>query len=278
MSGSAHLPYLIVSLKSLRRHWSGNVIVRAWPESYDLVKSSVSQFDDTIEVVLRDPEYRGKNAQFIDKIRVAMNDTSDEVLYLDADTMVMRNPSIVFDQLAIGSGYVWGFAPTQFNDWTSNIGMPSKRVKGLVGRCGIDQGGVRAALEQPFPSPNGGIWAARPGSPILAAWFKQTLNVKDLFIADETVLHIIVSGFKMDCLENWNCSPKYSRCPDEDVGIWHFHGDSNVRPNKSQKGYDLWMPEFIKCLRDDVGGMKSWIGEVGNRYINDLIYKGVIHV
>ncbi len=34
MSGPAHLPYLLASLKTLREHYDGEIVVFAWEESF----------------------------------------------------------------------------------------------------------------------------------------------------------------------------------------------------------------------------------------------------
>jgi len=71
MSGEAHLPYLVVSLWTLCKHWDGEIIIHAWPESFDIVKTIVK--DRRLKIsgaIKREPEYRGKNAQFIDKIKM----------------------------------------------------------------------------------------------------------------------------------------------------------------------------------------------------------------
>ena len=37
MSGPAHLPYLLASLKTLREHYDGEIVVFAWEESFPIV-------------------------------------------------------------------------------------------------------------------------------------------------------------------------------------------------------------------------------------------------
>jgi hypothetical protein len=99
----------------------------------------------------------------------------------------------------------------------------------------------------------------------------------DIFIPDETVLHLLVwlygveshsIGYPLKLAEGgtWNCSPKYQpeRLSDDQVVIRHYHGHSNVRPNKSQKGFDLWWPIFQQCLGENVGGMFDWIDQIEN--------------
>ena len=71
----------------------------------------------------------------------------------------------------------------------------------------------------------------------------------------------------------YNCSPmKYQpkNLKDEDVIIRHFHGDSNVRTNKSEKGWNLWRPIYQECLEKNVGGMAEWRGKIKNKFMSRL--------
>jgi len=131
-----------------------------------------------------------------------------------------------------------------------------------------------------WPSVNGGVWAARPSSPVLPKWYEWTDAAKrNVFIADEAVLHVCSAAFcptgdmVILCGGAFNCSPKYQpkELLDEHVRIRHFHGDSNVRIGKSQKGYSLWWPIWQTCLDQNIGGCAEWtLEEIGNRWMKKL--------
>lgn len=115
---------------------------------------------------------------------------------------------------------------------------------------------------------------------MLSRWLQWTLAVRDLFIADETVLHAIVayyevSGLVAVAVDGWNCSPKHKpeTLPDDQVRIWHFHGDSNVRPEKSLKGHELWYPAFAECLADNTAEIQDWIDGIDNKHLAKLLRK-----
>ena len=277
LSGMPHLPYLVVSLSSLRQHWDGEVVVHAWPESYGLVERIAEDARLRIDCVKREPKLRGRNAQFLDKIALAMSleGEVDSLLYLDADTTIHDDLAPLFDL-----GERFGFCATQFNDWRSSNGLPRKRVQELLKFPEIDKKLIEDATTRCWPSVNGGVWAARPGSPVLQLWHEWTLAAKEgLFIADEAVLHLMGPRFvptgEMTIATRfgrWNSSPKFQsrHLADEDVAVWHFHGDSNVRPAKSQRGYDLWWPLYEECKRLNVGGINEWRQGVGNKWLNTL--------
>lgn len=285
MSGTPHLPYLVVALSTLRNHYFGDVVVHAYPESFPTVSCIVEDERIRAEAKLYSPTYTGKNSQFINKIIMMQQIEADVGLYIDADTIINGSLDPLFNLAEMH-----GFVATQFCDWVSNKGVIRNRVRGMLGRDGIDQVAVQKVLLEPFPSVNGGVFGCLPFSQVLEKWYVWTMLVKNLFIADETVLHAIMGlystcsdqfagsnkleglkEFVVACGGKWNCSPKYQpkSLKDEDVIIWHGHGDSFVRPKKSHKGFDLWWPLCQKCLRDNVGGMRNWIRNVNNRFLRE---------
>ena len=283
MSGAAHCPYLVASLFTLRQHWDGPVTVYAWPESFDIVERIDEDSGLCIEAVKREPQYRGrKNSQFLDKIRLMRTFFPGPILYLDADTTVHGDPSPLF---ALAEDH--GFAATQFNDWVSTGSIPRNRVKRLRKFPEIEQRLVEEVIAREWPSVNGGVFCCRPDSPVLPLWERWTVAALKVFIADEAVLHLMQPKFYPtgDLVTvmggKFNCSPmRYQPkgLPDEDVVIRHFHGDSNVRYKKSQKGCKLWWPIYQHCLKENIGGMAEWIGKVGNKKLIQLEQSGVMEV
>jgi hypothetical protein len=160
------------------------------------------------------------------------------------------------------------------------IAMESLREFPLIPSEWID-----AALAPPCPSVNGGVWAARPDSPVLPVWHEWAFYAsfpRHTFIADEKVLHILQPRYvpqgKMIVMEGgaWNCSPKFqpANLRDSDIIVRHYHGDSCCRPDKSQKGMDLWWPIYQQVLQQNIGGIRDWRPKIKNRWM-DALEKGV---
>ena len=119
-----------------------------------------------------------------------------------------------------------------------------------------------------------------------------------VFISDEKVLHLMVVRYQTTgrlIVESgrWNCSPKFQPAglADSDVGIYHFHGDSCVRPGKSPRGFLKWYPvfqlHFIVVDRNVMSGFMIFINsDVAAEFANDfkvhfpvivLVYQGVVN-
>lgn len=274
MSAPAHLPYLIVSLRSLREHWHGEVVVYAWSESIELVKRICEDANLCVSCVEWEPEHRKRNAQFECKQLVMQSLDCDVGLYLDADTMINGPIDLVFE-----AAEEFGFAATQFNDWTTKGRKVSRRIRNLLDYPEIQRSYVEEALEKEWPSVNGGVFASQPSSPVLPLWHKWTKVARPIFISDETVLHVMMPVFtpvgKLAVATGgkYNRSPKFpmKNLPDDEVSIWHFHGDCNTRQAKSPKGVSMWWPAYQSCIRDNVGGIAEWDKDIlHNRHLNQL--------
>jgi hypothetical protein len=285
MSGNAHLPYLLVSLHTLRRHWQGSVRVYAWPESFDIVERMARDDNLRILPIAHEPKYRarrdegrqGKNDQFIDKIRLFSSlEDVDTVLYLDADTSVHGDLAPLFK-----AAEQYGFCATRFSNWIAQGSIPRGRIERLVEIPEIDGRYIKAVLDVPWPSVNGGVWAANPTSQVFDLWEQWTWGARFQFIADEAVLHVLMPKFLPlgemtvwpDGRFNCSCNPKWmpSGLTEEQIRVFHYHGDSNARPNKFDgAGVKRWWPMWEECLEKNVGGVQDWIGRIENKWMAEL--------
>lgn len=274
ITGPSHLPNLAVSLKSLRRHWAGDVLVYAWPESYDIARQIADDPNICAQAVPCDAEYKRRNAQEIAKIRY-INQIKDygRIVYIDADTLIQKPLTELFE--SINTSPV-KFVATQFCNWTMPC-IAKVRVARLRGIPGIHQGSIELALQRGQPSYNSGIFSCSPSSPILPVWGDWTDKAKGVFISGESTLHAIAQLYPIRTLFRgvYNCSPqeKYQSpdLPDADVAIWHFHGDCNLRPTKSPRGVRMWWPHFQQALDENVGGMADWLEKIPNEFLLDLV-------
>lgn len=271
-----HLHNAVVSIRSLRRYWDGEIHLYTWSESYEVGKRIAE--DDRLGITchLREPLWKrgGTRAQSEDKQLLIQSLDCDLALYLDADTLICGSLEKLFL-----SAYTVGFCATQFNRWTTARRTPRKRIEGLRQFSEIDQTLVDSLLGRDWPSINTGVFACKPSSPVLDLWYRYTVAARAMFIADETAFQPMLPRF-IPTEEMWvetgghfNSSAKFQdpNLKDEDVVVWHFHGGCNVRPKKSPKGVELWLPEYDECVKDNVGGIRDWASDVNNRHLRNLL-------
>lgn len=274
LSGPSHAPNLVASIYSLRQHYHGPIDVFVWPESASYVHRMAEDEQLDIHPIPHDPAYRAHSATYVDKTTLIQHfPAEDAVLFIDADTTIHAPVDYLFkmaDQ--------YGFVVAQFNDWVSTGGIISGRLKTLREFPEIDRELINATLATRWPSANTGIFCGHSDSPILPIWKEWTYAARSSYIPDEKVMHILQPKFvptnQLLVVDGrWNCSPMYQPTwlADKDVCIRHFHGDSNLRPKKSQRGWDLWRPWLEKCLALNIGGIADWLPDVPNKYLKVLL-------
>jgi hypothetical protein len=109
-------------------------------------------------------------------------------------------------------------------------------------------------------------------------WHEWTLAAKSTFIPDEKIMHLMVARFgpsseiSVATGGRWNCSPRLQPAglEDRDVRIWHFHGDSNLRPSNSQRGFEMWKVLYQHVMSENLGFIRDWIRSVPNKHLKKL--------
>ena len=67
----------------------------------------------------------------------------------------------------------------------------------------------------------------------------------------------------------FNCSPKFQpeNVSDDDVVVRHYHGHSNVKPGKSEKGIRIWDELWKEVLDKNIGYANRWWSQCGNKHM-----------
>jgi hypothetical protein len=270
MSNPAHCPYLVTSLKTLRNHYGGQVVVHAWPASMDICEQIAkdSRLDITVSPRFEETKVKKRrNAQFTDKISLmqceARNGNGLVVMYLDADTIIAGSMDTLFD---IGSQHE--MVATQFNEWTTNGRVIQARLRRMLEFPEIDAGMVNSLLSEAHPSVNGGVFTVRSGSTeVLDLWYKWTLAANDIFICDEAVLHLMQKAFSSDQLRillggAYNCSARVKLRPkglkESEIRVFHGHGNSFTRPKKCPIGSEMWWKHYLDAYDKNYGNINDW--------------------
>ena len=108
--GRGALVRLAVSLHSLRACYKGPVTVLCDKGSLEYCLEICGP-DATVQEI---PIVSGENEILLNKCKLHLYTPYDKTLYIDADTLVIKDPSEAFDYLDKAD-----FAVTQFSDWQS---------------------------------------------------------------------------------------------------------------------------------------------------------------
>lgn len=159
----------------------------------------------------------------------------DRTLFLDADTWVQQDPQPLLDALDDAPLVV-----TQFSDWITTGKIISGRLRSLERALASENyaetldaraPGWREQLAEPHPAINTGVMAWRKRWNY-GPWLDVTLAGWEANFTDEIALQALlpVFGQRVKIMpEKWNRSAKFGRTPEDQTGIFHFHGRSQYR-------------------------------------------------
>jgi hypothetical protein len=264
LSHPPHAEQLVTSLWSLRNYWSGQIDVHGWEATgaWDVV-DRVSQ-DKRLQVrgVKRTPPWNGRYDHLCDKIKSVMDYQDGTTLLLDCDTLIAGDILPLFDAAEES-----GCCMTQFCDWMTSNGIMQTRIKRLLDQPLVtyEKEWVEECLANAFPSPNVGVFAAHWKSKVLDHWYGMTCRCREVFIADECTMQALqlpyVANGEMEILDGRynNSTMRFGKwAAPEDVVVWHGHGGSFVRKDKSPKGFEMWMSVRSLCHTENLGGIAEW--------------------
>lgn len=256
LTGAAHADRLIVSLWSLRKHYHGPVTVyTTQPESHEIGRLCAA--DPRLDIEHRTARQfpLRKNSTFLTKLEILPHVPYDTALYLDADTLVVGDPTAMFELDAERP-----FGVTQFSNWITSGRIMRRRVEAwrklrLRRRHRAFVDALVSEAVQGHPAINTGVVSFRKGAEILKPWFDVSLIGWRSFICEEIAMQLLTPRYAhrlFDC--RFNCSPIHATNT-SDVRIWHFHGDKHLRREQGRK---LWLPVYQECLREHVARIDDW--------------------
>ena len=161
-------------------------------------------------------------------------------VYIDLDTIVLKNPEILFDSIRNK-----GFATTQFTNWHSNGNRIGNRIRQWKH---LPQNMLDAAVSF-GPAVNTGLFAFDKACTMLPEWEKMVREGEKRNMAgrliDEIGCQIMVANTKAPVVildETWNRSVTYGLSTDP--AIVHYHGGKHLL--NSQKICDVWKDYYWK--------------------------------
>lgn len=236
-TGRKCLTRLAVSIYSLRKYYTGNItllyIGNIEPE-YDII---CNQFNCSLKKIIEESS-EGKNKVFLDKILAHTNTPYNTSIFLDSDTIILKDPSE--DLFSAANDHE--FAICQLSNRETK-GIIAKRINEWKD---IYPQFIEKALNF-GPAINGGVVAFRKDSKFIKDWYKYTIMGRKNFIPDEVCCQILLPQYSHIILDDrYNTSCKYSKIH-EDTRVIHFHGRKHNRTDKDGNFLfhgDIWEKYF----------------------------------
>ena len=255
--GTKHLARLVVSLYSLRKVYAGPItVLESGEESAKDIVCRIAH-DPRINVgVQQFPFTRLKrHSCYVNKASLWRHSPYDPTLLLDADTVVAKDPSPLFELAEKERG---GFVVTRFSNWHTG----GKIVRGRLEqwrRVRDQELNVPKLLHKVLMAPRGavntGVVCWRKNSEFLYAWERLTQAGWKCSFSDEVACQVLLPSYEhtmVDC--RYNASPIYPACEPEKVVIWHFHGNKQCRA----EALPYWWPVYAECVEKNIAGIAEW--------------------
>lgn len=264
--GQRHLARLVVSLNSLRKHYSGEVAIlcNGSEEICGLIGRALGAGVFPIPV-----EVRRRHTAYCTKPTLHRFSPFNTTLLVDADTTFAGNPQPLIEE-ACDSGLV----VTQFSNWLTNAG---KIVSGRILKWrGVKSEGIPVeelidkSLAESFPAVNTGCiaWDRDLAAKFLVEWEQLTNDGWRCPFSDELSCQLLLRRHlhtMTSCA--WNYSALYPHHISKPV-IYHQHGAKCTRP----EWLPIWMPEFREVWEKNLADVQSWIPEEEKRkYLEHVI-------
>lgn len=252
LTGHKSALQLIVSLVSLREHYSGPVTILSLDPKRQIDRQIAEDSWLDVEVLkFHFPDAYKRNGSYLAKTNMHRWTPFDQTLFLDADTTIEKE---LPDHLwARGAEIVL----TQFSRWTTHTKRIEKRVKAW-NVVATDL--VTRAIAEAHPAVNTGVfsWSVDLNEQ-MAEWHELTkLRVK--FICDEIAMQLIYQSWRYRMFSDlFNHSPIYGshvKNPDK-VFIWHYHGGKHLRA----EAQPFWNPWFERAKSINAAGICDLLGK-----------------
>lgn len=256
--GTKHVARLAVSLLSLRKVYSGNICVLNAGGDNGIVERITR--DARIGADMRHisiARYR-RHSAYVAKASLWRESPYEATLYLDADTIVARNPSQLLDWCSADD--MPGFVVTRFAQWTTQGSIVSGRIRQWES---VDPQLVAKSLDAPHAAINTGVvaWSRQKAGAVLRAWEQLSREGWRCSFTDELAAQLLIRQYKHTLVADmYNCSPIYGQCKDNAV-IWHMHGGKSTRP----EALPIFLPWLRETARLNVGGFREWAVETDQR-------------
>jgi uncharacterized radical SAM superfamily Fe-S cluster-containing enzyme len=216
--GRGALVRLAVSLHSLRGCYKGPVTVLCDKESEAFCIELCAP--EGVDAKVIPIQNSSENTILLNKCLLHQHTPYDQTLYIDADTLVIRDPSEAFGYLDHAD-----FAVTQFADWQATDPKISKRIENWKQFDPALFNGLTMCKE----AINTGIFVFNRDSALMRDWYALAVKGQGSFIPDEICCNIILKKYGGAVLPaRFGLSCKHDRLKGDTV-IIHYHGRKHCR-------------------------------------------------
>lgn len=224
-AGTKCLPRLLVAVHSLRKHFNGNIcIISCGEQGREICQKICDEYQCIFKEITSDISEM-RHYYFFEKARMHLYTPFEVSLFVDSDTVTIKDPSDIFHVINEHD-----FVAVEFSNWTTQT---ARIIKRLNKWRNVDNELVEKTIAKKSPSVNVGVYGFRKDSEFMKNWFDFTIRVPDAVLPEESSCHLLLrryKGFVAD--RKYNCSCKFDDPTIEDTRIIHYHGRKHCRKDK----------------------------------------------
>ena len=236
---------LLVSIYSLRRHYSGPITIISEGSESDAICSQIAKAMN-VDIKYATFDTNGpRNHPLLAKTKINQATPYDYSVFIDADTLVVGKIDELFNDSQ--------FTITRMCDWSTRGPKVSRRIRNWSDVC---PDLIEPALNY-GKAINTGVYAFKKDASIFSDWYDLTLKNVDTFIPDEISCQLLITKHEhllLDCRFNWSC--KYGP-ESSDVRIIHYHGRKHCRPGLPFNA-TKWIETYNEVVQQDLAGIRQW--------------------
>lgn len=248
--GKKCLVRLCISLFSLRKVYDGPVAILSGGGDDGICR----KIGDALEANIVDMPIvqRRRHTAYCAKASMWRYTPFDTNLFLDADTAVLSDPTILLE-LAEQPPYL---CVTRFANWVTT----GKLIRGRIERWkGVKYPGLDKMIHENLEAPHGAVntgvlsWSAG-AKPFLEEWEALTHAGWRCPFTDELAAQALLRKHEHLMLDSrYNHSFRYPISAEPIIA--HYHGNKACRPGGA---LESWWPLYQECLKQNVADINQW--------------------
>jgi hypothetical protein len=235
--GNSCIVRLIVSLNSLRKHYSGQVTVFLEGKGLEsLAKNLKDKF--RVNIIY---DNNDDTTTYVRAVEICMKSPYNQTIWLDSDTLVLDKIDEIFNNIENKDLVIANFA-----GWHSYGNKIKKRINNFKNIS--DARTLDDAIKY-GPAINCGVYGFSKNSKMFEEWLKLSKMGEQhkVFIPDEVACQILLPKYQVHILPpNFNVSVRYGK-EVLDKKIIHYHGRKHCRNFELA---ELWLQEFVLLLEE----------------------------
>lgn len=260
-SGTSCAVRLLVSLASLRKHYSGPVTILSEGDPSHVLCERIAEALDARVLKWDSGVSPGKNAPFLAKTRLHFGTPYEVTVALDSDTLVVGSIDELFEKAEEDT-----FCVAQLAAWRTRGRIIQKRLSKWED---ILPGDLKSAIEF-GPAINTGVTAFHRNASIFQEWYSVAERGREHFIPDEVSCQMMLHRHPHCILDGrWNRSCRHDDPNLPDTRIIHYHGRKHCRPGLPFHA-DKWVEAYDAAVRDNLANICSWT-PAGDRQLTRYI-------